>query len=140
MPDAFPFIEAVRDLARKKLLPTNLGSRELAQLDAGLKRQSIFSARTTVEDYLQDIKDTVEDVINPQQVDRGGGLTVTEGMNPATAREFLRDQLKTQYGYSPEEDEAGTIKDLSSDARLNLVVKTNVELAQGAGRFIQTND
>jgi hypothetical protein len=59
-------------------------------------------------------------------------------LDPATARVKLKQALQDQ-GYSPAEGERGTIKDLSSDARINLVVKTNVELAQGAGRFIQEN-
>lgn len=140
MTAALPFIEALEHLAAKDLLPTSLDSAGIRQLDAALRRQSIFSARTMLESYLNDIKTTVESLVNPVQVAREGQeFTVTEGFNPATAREALRDQLR-KLGYAPAEDEAGTIKDLSSNARLNLVVKTNTELAQGAGRFIQTND
>lgn len=137
MASEFPFLEAVTNLARKKLLPTNLGSADLRAMDAAVKRQSVFSARTTIEGYLQDIKDTVDKVINPTSSGEVPG--VPAGMNTATAREFLRDQLKTQYGYAPTEDEEGTIKDLSSDARINLVLKTNTEMAQGAGQFVQQN-
>lgn len=144
MPSAFPFLEAVTNLRRKNILPTALGSRDLAALDAAIKRQSVFSARTTIEGYLQDIKNTVESVVNPKEVERvvgedGETKLVTEGMNPATAREFLRDQLKRKYGYAPAEGEEGTIKDLASDARINLVVKTNTEMAQGAGQYVQQN-
>ena len=140
MPAALPFKEAVANLKQKGLLPTNLSSADLAQLDAALKRQSMFSARTTIKGYLAEIKDTVTSILNPVQVLREGAeQTVTEGFNPATARVALRDALK-KSGYTPGEDVAGTIKDLSSDARLNLVIKTNTELAQGAGAFIKQND
>jgi hypothetical protein len=122
------------------LLPTNLGSGELRQLDAAIKRQSIFSARTLSEYYLGKIKNTVESIINPKQVEReGNDQTVTEGFNPATARQELRSVLQ-QLGYSPAAGEEGTIKDLASDGRLQLVVNTNTQLAQGAGAFIKSND
>lgn len=119
-----------------------MGSAEIRALDAGLRRQSLFSARTTIESYLDDIKATVESLINPQPVARinedGTTRNVTEGFNPATARQNLREQLRA-LGYAPADGESGTIKDLASDARLDLVIKTNTEIAQGAGQFVQQN-
>jgi hypothetical protein len=141
MTDAVPFKEAIANLRQKGLLPLNLNSAQIRQLDATLRRQSIFSAKTTLTSYLDEIKQTVASIIEPKQVQRGDDAsspTVTEGFNPASARQALREKLKT-LGYAPGEDEAGTIKDLSSDARINLVVKTNTELAQGAGAFIKQN-
>lgn len=139
---AIPFREALKHLASKKILPTSLDSAGIAEkISAAVRRQSTFSARTLLEDYLTEIQTTVESLVNPKQVGRGGvspSQTVTEGYNPATAREALRNKLR-ELGYAPEEDVAGTIKDLSSDARINLVVKTNTELAQGAGAFLKQN-
>lgn len=130
---------AIAALQKKGLLPTTLDSAQIKQIAAALRRQSVFSAETTSTYYLQQIKDTVESLINPKQVLREGETqTVTEGFNPATARASLRDVLK-KLGYSAAPDIKGSIKDLSSDARLNLVVKTNRELAQGAGHFIAQN-
>lgn len=140
-----PFAEAVDHLLAKKLMPTELSSIELRQLNAGVLRQSLFSARTALQYHLQNIFDAVESVLNPKTEQRADRITpenpqgnVTTGMNPATARAFLREQLQ-EHGYIPTPGEEGTIKDLSSDARLNLVVKTNVQLAQGAGQFVQGN-
>lgn len=139
MISAPPFTEAVRNLQQKGLLPTNLSSVQLRQIDAAVKRQSVFSARTVSEHYLEKIKTAVESIINPQQVLREGQTqAVTEGYNPATARAELRRTLQ-QLGYQAAEGEEGTIKDLASDARINLVVKTNTELAQGAGAFVRQN-
>ncbi len=140
MTTALPFTEALKHLAAKGALPTSLDSAEIAQqLSAAVRRQSVFSARTTVESYLADIKATVESIVNPKQVLREGVTqTVTEGYTPATARAALREQL-AKLGYTPEDGEEGTVKDLSSDVRLNLVVKTNTELAQGAGHYIRQN-
>lgn len=134
-----PFAEAVAALQEKGLLPTDLSSAQLRELDAALRRQSIFSAHTTILGYLQRIQEVIESIINPKQAERDGqDETVTEGFNPATARQELRNTLKF-YGYAAEPGEEGTIKDLASDGRLNLVVNTNTELAQGAGAFIRQN-
>lgn len=134
-----PFAEAVKQLAARKVLPTELSSAELRAIDAGLRRQSFFSARTVLEDYLEEAKQAVMSILNPEQVLREGATqTVTEGFNPATARQHLKEVLDG-LGYFPGRDEIGTIKDLSSDARINLVVKTNVELSQGAGSFVRQN-
>jgi hypothetical protein len=137
-----PFAEAMRALAGKRLLPTSLDSAGLRQLAAAVRRQSLFSARTTMESYLEEIKAAVGSVLEPQQVTRvdedGNTFQVTEGLNPATARQALREKLQA-LGYAADPEQAGTLSDLSSDARINLVVKTNVEMAQGAGRFVQQN-
>lgn len=141
---AIPFSEAVQHLAAKELMPTGLSSAELRALDAGLRRQSLFSARTTIEGYLEEMRKVVGSVLNPDQVTRydedGRALpqTVTEGFNPTTARVELKRAL-AKFGYEPDEEVEGSLQDLSSDARIDLVVKTNVELAQGAGRFVQQN-
>jgi hypothetical protein len=137
-----PFQEALRQLGARRIMPTALDSAGLRTLDAGLRRQSFFSAETLLKDYLEEAKRVTESIVNPVQVQRsddGGQRTVTEGYNPATAREALRNELR-RLGYATGDDIEGSIKDLSSDARINLVVKTNVELAQGAGHFVQQND
>lgn len=133
------FIEAIANLQKKGLLPTDLSSAQLREISAALRRQSIFSARTSIEYYLAKVKDTVHSLIAPQQVEREGATrTVTEGYNPATARAELRRTILS-LGYEPAAGEEGTLKDLSSDARLNLVIRTNTQLAQGAGAFIRQN-
>lgn len=139
MPAATPFLEALQHLRSKKLLPTSMNSSQLATLDAAVRRQSLLSAETLATEYLDRIKSVVESILNPvQEVREGMDQTVTVGFNPATAREALRN-LNAELGYAPSDAIAGTIKDLSSDARINLVVKTNTELAQGAGAYIQQN-
>ena len=133
------FVEAVKHLAAKGLMPTGLDSAGIRALDAGLRRQSLFSAETLSGDLLGQYRELIGSIIEPVQVLRDGEpLSVTEGYNPVTARVAIKDFLAAS-GYAPDESVAGTIKDLSSDARINLVVKTNVELAQGAGMFVQGN-
>lgn len=128
------FREAVRQLAAKKIMPTSLTSAELSQLNKSIMRTAFTSAQTTIEGLLDRYKAGVMEIINPAQ----GATGATEGFNPATLRAFIKDYLRG-ISYQPAEGEEGTIKDLSSDGRINLVVKTNTELAQGAGKFVQGN-
>lgn len=134
-----PFSEALGQLLQKKLLPTALTSEQLRALGGGVLRSSFTSAQTTLTGLLDEYKKGVESVINPEQVARPGQpMTVTEGPNPAALRTFVKDYLK-QIDYQPTPGEEGTIKDLSSDQRINLVVKTNVEMAHGAGKYVKEN-
>jgi len=137
------FSEAIDQWLARVTLPTGLDSATIKQqISAAIRRQSVFSAETMMEGYLDRIQSTLASVIQPKQELRtdetGATKTVTTGHNPATAREALRNALRSE-GYRPAEDIKGTIKDLSSDARLNLVVKTNTDLAQGAGKYVQSN-
>jgi hypothetical protein len=141
-----PFAEALAHLLAKRAMPTGLDSAGLRALDAGIRRQSLFSAKTMLEGYLEDLQATIASLINPRVEQRADRITpenptgqVNTGFNPATARAALREKLLNDYGYGPGEGERGTLQDLSSDARLNLVLKTNTELAQGAGHFVQAN-
>jgi hypothetical protein len=132
--------EAVRVMLAKKILPTALDSAGIRSLDAGLRRQSVLSAKTTNAFVLGKYKDVIESILNPKsESESESGRARTVGYNPATGREKIRNFLRSM-GYAPTEGEEGSITDLSSDARINLVIDTNVKMAQGAGAFIRQND
>jgi hypothetical protein len=141
-----PFVDALAHHVRRVPLPTNLGSAELRALGSSFHRRSLVSARTTLVELLDQYSDDIRSILNPEVQQRADRITeqnpegnVTVGMTQAEAR--LRAKLKlSEEGYQPEPGEAGTLKDLSSDPRINLVIKTNRELAQGTGQKIQGND
>lgn len=126
-----PFRDALRLPGVQKTLPTNLTSAELMRIDAAIREQAFFSAQTLLEGYLDDVKKTVETMLNP--VSKDGR---TEGMDLATARLNAKESLR-KLGYSPDPDKRGTIQDLSSDGRIELFLKTRVESAQGFGQWRQ---
>ncbi|HEV2692094.1 MAG TPA: hypothetical protein VG347_04290 [Verrucomicrobiae bacterium] len=140
-----PFSEAVKMLAQKNLLPTSLDSAGIRAMDATLRNQSLLSAKTLNLDLLAKYKAVIESVINPTVQQREDRITeenpegnVTTGLNPTYARVAIQDFFK-DMGIRPSGDDGG-LTDLTSNARINLVVETNSEMAQGAGRFIQSND
>ena len=121
-----PFREALARHEVRAVLPTNLSSAELRRLNNQILQRSFFSARTALETYLQGAKTRISELV--------------EGtVDPATVRADLR-RLLQELGYRPDPDERGSITDLSSDRRLDLVIKTNTEIAQGYGHWRQGQD
>lgn len=125
--------DAVKVLAAKKLLPTDLTTDELRELDAALRAQSFYSAQTTDAYLLQLYKEKIAGILHP--VPKAGEATTQ--FNPAYVRQSIKELL-AETGYEPAPEDAGTLKDLSSDARINLVIRTNTELAQGQGLWIHS--
>lgn len=141
-----PFREALDQLRRRRIALTNLGSAELGRLDQSILRAAFFSARTVERDLLARYKARIETLLAPQQVRRPDRVTpdnpdglVTEGITPAELRTQIKELL-AEMGYQPDPAERGTIKDLSSDARIDLVVRTNAEMAANHGYWQQGQD
>jgi hypothetical protein len=122
--NSIPFAAAERSLRAKGLLPTTLSSEELKGIGADIRERAMFSARTDYASHLQTIQDQVDKMIE--------GKT-----DPATARQELQDSLD-RLDYKPEVGAEGTITDLRSDQRLDLIIKTNREMVQGYGAWEQS--
>lgn len=126
------FLEAIAMLAESGLLPTSLGTRDIDRLDASIRRHAIFSAKVTDARFLQEVADIIRRIVEPEQ--RPGAYT-----SKPRARDLLREFIQ-QIGYEPEEGTEGTLQDLSSDVRIDLIVRMNTEMTQGYGQHVQAND
>ncbi|MCW5557738.1 MAG: hypothetical protein KIT22_07895 [Verrucomicrobiae bacterium] len=140
-----PFDEAIRARTVKRNLPTSLSSRELMRLGADARERANLSARQTREDVLDQIAARVRSILDPQVERRADRITdlnpegrVTTGDNFASARLKLAE-FGRSIGYQPEPGKRGTIEDHFSGPRLNLILETNVRMAQGYGYFAQGN-
>jgi hypothetical protein len=137
------FREALQSREVRKVMPTDMSSAELEQLGAEILERGIFSAKTLSTTYLEQAEKQIRDILNPRSAERvseGGVIeTFTEGTNKATARLELK-KVWEALGYEAPLDKAGTIEDLSSDARIDLVLDTNVDLARGFGQWRQGQD
>lgn len=141
-----PFREALQKHRARQVIGADRSAAEWADVPVGLRDRAFWMARNQNLDFAQQAKDMIDSVLNPQQVRRADRVTpanpegfVTEGMNPATARAEMKKFL-SRIGYQPEEGKAGTIQDLSSDGRLDLVVRQNVDQSFGFGQFLQGQD
>ncbi len=128
--------EALKQWRSREVFTTDLSSSEIVGFSRELRMRSVFSARTTNAEYLEEIARTVDGMLS-------GKFSMAEG------RFRLFKKLK-QLGYDPEigfpEDmasippaERGSLQDLSSDARITLVLETNMRIAANYGRMIEGN-
>ena len=125
--------EAARQSAARGIAVTARSSRELRDaIDAGVRARSVFSARAANAVFVSKIKEVVTAVAEGQ-------------MDESTARWLLGETLRA-VGYTPEGGfpgiepgkippaVRGTIEDLSSKRRLDLIIRTQVDLMRGAAK------
>jgi hypothetical protein len=124
---AAEFKEALAKFAGKIAVASDLTSAEwLAHVPAALRDRALFSARVTQAQLVSGLGQQIESLLRAET-------------DPATARLEIRRLLRS-IGYQPDAKDRGTIKDLSSDARINLQLGQNVQSAQGYGQWSQGQD
>jgi hypothetical protein len=133
-----PFQAALDSRKVRALLPTELASRDLRLIAPELKERASFSAKVTRAEVLDEFDRLSESLVQPRRVMRDG-VEVTEGLTLPYAREQMRDFLKS-IGYAPEPGTEGTIQDLTSRRRLDVKLKTDVQMMQGFGYDQQGQD
>ncbi len=125
---------ALMRAAGRRLLPSSLGSAAQRQaFSLAVRGRAVFSARTTNAAYLQAIKEAVERAMQE-------GI----GNDFAKLKLELRDIVRA-LGYTPEHGfpgdaalgvppaEPGSLRDLSSEKRIALILHTQLDLFDGAG-------
>jgi hypothetical protein len=121
-----PFAEALDSRQVRQILPTDFRTRLLSEIPAALRERAVFSAGVTNAEFLQRAED-------------GIGALVSGTSDRATQRAGLK-KLLDDLGYQPVPEERDSLTDLSSDARLNLILDTNTEMAFGYGQWKQGQD
>lgn len=91
-----------------------------------LREQALFSARMTLQGYL----DRVQAVL----------MQVADGTLDASAARLALTDTLAQLGYAPEPGTEGTLKDARTLARLNLVLKTNRQTAASLAQLAESED
>ena len=108
-------------IAGKSLLPTALSSAEIRRrIPPGLRQRAIFSARTIELSVIKTIKEAVEEVASGK-------------LSGADARLAILGALD-ETGYNPEALGDTGLRDRSSRRRLDLIIKTNRQMAAGAAQ------
>lgn len=118
-----PFTEALDAHQVKSILPTSGKSADLRALEGPVKRRALWSATVTAVPLLEKIRDGVSAILAGQA-------------DQATVRLGLVQVLR-EMGYTTDPESPGSIEDLGSLSRLNLIIETNVQTAQGFGWDLQ---
>lgn len=124
------FEAALEHQLAKQVLPTAASSAEIAALPAAIRERAFFSARTTHAGYLTDAHDLITRLISPELAAPGQSLSIPE------VRTRLKEHLAS-IGYQPDPRKRGTIQDLSSDRRINLIIDTQTKMSRGYGQWLQ---
>ena len=132
-----PFAEAIQGRQAKQLLPTTLSTEELEALGPELLELASFSAGVYDAYALQLFDDLTAKIAGGPGDDDFARRAANEGpllLDVPSARLELKQYLQ-KVSYRPKPGDEGTIKDLASDARLNLKLRTDIEMAQGYGQY-----
>lgn len=132
------FEEAIKDRRLRKVLPTDLSSKEIGQLGADITRRSVLSAKVSHAGVLQRLNELLVRVVSPETVGERAA-EAGEYMDIARAREAMKEFLRSIH-YMPETAKRGTIEDISSDARINLMLKTGADMSRWAGHYRKSQD
>ncbi len=125
-PTPVPFQDALDYLGQKSLLPSSGVTADFARLGPAITERAAFSATVIKAEHLQLIVDSARELV--------GGTT-----DFASRRLALKQYLESS-GYVASEEDRGTLRDLASDARLQVQVMTPVQMAQGYGFWKQGQD
>jgi hypothetical protein len=121
------FKSALQFLREKVLVPTSLGSKALRLVESRIKRRAIFAARLTQVKVLEVIKSALDGMLS-------GTINLADG-------KLAMQQSLDAMGYTPEGGfpadapgtvppaVAGTLRDLRSEERMELVLKTQYRVA-----------
>ena len=112
---------AAEKILQKALVGSNIDSREWNSVQAGLRDRAFFSSQVAELQFLDAFR-------------TGSAAHAAGAADISKIRMALRDYL-TKKDYQPTDDIRGTIKDLTSKARLDVIIKTNVATARGFVRY-----
>lgn len=104
-------------ILKKALVASNLDSKEWNQVQAAFRNRAFFSSQVAQANIIQAMRQRVSEYAK-------------RGVDISEARKLMREDLK-RMDYKPESGKEGTIKDLFSKARLDVVMKHNLDQARG---------
>jgi len=110
-------------ILQKALVGSGLDSSQWNQIQAGFRNRAFFSSRVAEVDILAAMRERV--------------AKYAEGETDLSKiRMMIREDLR-KANYAPEPGQENTIHDLFSQARLDVIVKTNVAQARGYMQYIE---
>jgi len=116
------FSQAAQARSVQSILPTELSSAQLEEINPAVMERALVSARVHSAEVLQDLDDILSRYL-------GGEI------NSATAVAELRQSMRENGLWAAPGDE-GTLKDFQGNERLNLIIRMNAGFANSYGDWI----
>lgn len=120
------FKEALDSHVRKRTLPTSLDTEQLRErVGAAIHRRALVSAKVQNARILDKVKRELQRILEGRQ-------------NPGEMRLALNRAI-ARTNYQPPEGREGTVEDLRTLQRQNLIINTNLATARGYGQALVSN-
>ena len=122
-------------------LPTSLGTDELRKLGSNILRQSLFSARMTNAGAVQGVRNAITAILSGME-DQTSDTVADARLKLKAVGQMLGYDPSTGFPGGPEVPpaEAGTLQDLFSTQRLDLILDTQDKMTKGAAKNIWGNE
>ena len=125
------FTEAVRKLGLRSPVGSQLTSAQWARVPVALRERAFFSSQIENVNFLRDMRGFLDDFLTGarETIVRPNGKTVTK-LKVGSRADFVKlaREAAQRYGVGPvDPEDKGTIKDIQSEQRLNLIFDVNVE-------------
>lgn len=135
-----PFTEAVEKLGDKTPIGSALKSSQWREVPVALRERAMFSATIENARFLQRAKDTLGDFLTGAREQLPFGEVALKAGSRADFVKQMQD-FAIAEGMGPlDPKEAGTLKDIRSQRRLELIFDTQIRQAQDYGNWKQGMD
>lgn len=136
-----PFAEALQKLGNRSVIGSQLTSEDWARVPVALRERAFFSSTIENVQFLQRSKDLIGDFLTGAREEvaqpDGTKTTMLKTGNRAKFVEQAREFALAQ-GMGPlVPEDAGTVKDIRSEQRLNLIFDTQTHAAHAFGAWKQ---
>ena len=133
---AMPFEEAVRKIGRESPIGSKLDSAQWRDVPVALRESAMFSSTVENARWLSEAQNFIGDFLKGTR-DESGALKA------GSRAQFVKDMsaFAIKQGMGPlDPEDAGTLKDITSQARLSVIFNTKVQQAQSYGYWKQGQD
>ena len=113
-------------LKRKQNIATDLASRQMQELHWQIRERAFWSATVDNAKIVADLHDVCNAVVSERISVSDARLEIAKSLN--------------RNGYKPSDGTQGTIRDLSSFRRQDLIIQTNVEMARGYAHYAEAQE
>ncbi|HXG49093.1 MAG TPA: hypothetical protein VNO52_15825 [Methylomirabilota bacterium] len=135
-----PFAEAIEKLGNRSPIVSQLTSAEWRDVPVALRERAFFSSRVESARFLQRGRDAITDLLTgARETLPNGQVALKAGSRAAVIRRLQEFAVAEGLGPLLPEDQ-GTIKDITSERRLGLIVDTQVRQAHDFGYWKQGMD